>query len=278
MERAGVHVVYGFMDLKTHCKVTLVVRQEGPKLRRYVHLGTGNYNATTAKVYTDLGLFTCRQKYGVDATALFNLLTGYSRGHKWERLFTAPNDLLPKVLELIQRETDRASQGKDARIIIKLNALVDRSVIEALYRASQAGVKIEIQCRGSCCLRPGLPGISENIRVTSIIDRFLEHSRIYAFGVGEETDVYLSSADWMPRNFVRRVEVMFPVMQPALKKHLVEQMLPIMLSDNVRTREMQSDGSYRRVPRAPNAPLLRAQTRFLAGLPMEDIIESEIDR
>jgi len=278
MERAGVHVVYGFMDLKTHCKVTLVVRREGAKLRRYVHLGTGNYNATTARIYTDLGMFTCRHKYGADATALFNLLTGYSRGHHWERLFTAPNDLLPKVLELIQRETDRATAGEGGRIIAKLNALVDRSVIEAMYRASRAGVKIEIQCRGSCCLRPGLPGISDNIRVTSIIDRFLEHSRIYVFGQGEDADVLLSSADWMPRNFIRRVEVMFPVLQPSLKKYILDQLLPVMLSDNMRTREMQSDGSYRRVARAANVTPLRAQVRLLAGLPMEDVIETEVDK
>jgi polyphosphate kinase len=278
MERAGVHVVYGFMDLKTHCKVTLVVRQEGAKLRRYVHLGTGNYNATTAKIYTDLGLFTCRHKYGADATALFNLLTGYSRGHKWERLFTAPNDLLPKVLELIERESERAKAGQGGQIIVKLNALVDRTVIEALYRASQAGVQIQVQCRGSCCLRPGIPGISDNIRVTSIIDRFLEHSRIYVFGQGEEADVFLSSADWMPRNFVRRVEVMFPVLQPSLKKHILEQILPVMLSDNVKTREMQSDGSYRRVARAASAPLLRAQIRLLAGLPMDDVVEGEVEK
>jgi polyphosphate kinase len=278
MERAGVHVVYGFMDLKTHCKVTLVVRKEAARLRRYVHLGTGNYNATTAKIYTDLGLFTCRHKYGADATALFNLLTGYSRGHKWERLFTAPNDLLPKVLELIQRETDRAASGQPGQILVKLNALVDRNVIEALYRASQAGVQIQIQCRGSCCLRPGLPGMSENIRVTSIIDRFLEHSRIYVFGTGEEAEVFLSSADWMPRNFVRRVEVMFPVLQPSLKKHILEQILPVMFSDNVKTREMQSDGSYRRVVRPANTPALRAQIRLLAGLPMDDTPEGEVEK
>ena len=270
MERAGVHVVYGFLDLKTHCKITLVVRQEGPKLRRYVHLGTGNYNAATAKIYTDLGLFTCRQKYGVDATALFNLLTGYSRGHKWERLVIAPNDLQVRILELIQRESDRARQGQPSRIIAKLNALVDRDVIEALYKASQAGVPISILCRGSCSLRPGIPGISDNIRVTSIIDRFLEHSRIYTFGVGEEADVYLSSADWMPRNFIRRVEVMFPILQPGLKRHILDQVLPAMLADNVKTREMQSDGTYRRVTRGADEPPLRAQVRLLAGLPRED--------
>ena len=278
MERAGVHVVYGFLDLKTHCKVTLVVRQEGTKLRRYVHLGTGNYNATTAKIYTDLGLFTCRHKYGADATALFNLLTGYSRGHKWERLFTSPHDLLPKILELIQIETDKAKSGQPGRIIVKLNALVDRTVIEALYRASQAGVQIQILCRGSCCLRPGMKGISENIRVTSIIDRFLEHSRIYVFGATDDAEVMLSSADWMPRNFVRRVEVMFPVLQPSLKRHILDQLLPTMLGDNVKTREMQSDGSYRRVVRPANTPVSRSQIRLLTGLPMEDSPEGDVEK
>lgn len=278
MERAGVHVVYGFLDLKTHCKVTLVVRQEGAKLRRYVHLGTGNYNATTAKIYTDLGLFTCRHKYGADATALFNLLTGYSRGHKWERLFTSPNDLQSKILELIQIESDKAKAGQPGRIIVKLNALVDRTVIEALYRASQAGVQIQILCRGSCCLRPGIKGISENIRVISIIDRFLEHSRIYVFGATDDADVMLSSADWMPRNFVRRVEVMFPVLQPSLKRHILDQILPTMLGDNVKAREMQPDGSYRRVARPPNAPPLRSQIRLLTGLPMEDSLDGDVEK
>jgi len=270
MERAGVHVVYGFVDLKTHCKVTLVVRQEGPKLRRYVHLSTGNYNATTARIYTDLGLFTCRQKYGADATALFNLLTGYSRGHRWERLTIAPADLHARTLELIHREADRARTGQGGRIIAKLNALVDRDVIEALYRASQAGVQISLLVRGSCSLRPGIPGISENIRVTSIIDRFLEHSRIYVFGTGEEADVFLSSADWMPRNFIRRVEVMFPVLQPGLKRYILDQLLPTMLNDNVKAREMLPDGTYRRVQRDPADPPIRSQLRLLSGLPMDD--------
>lgn len=276
LERAGVHVVYGFLDLKTHCKLILVVRQEGAKLRRYVHLSTGNYNATTARIYTDLGLFTCRQKYGADATALFNMLTGYSRGHKWERLTIAPHDLHARTLELIEREADRARQGSGGRIIAKLNSLVDRGVIEALYKASQAGVEISLQVRGSCCLRPGIPGISENIRVTSIIDRFLEHSRIYVFGTGEEADVFLSSADWMPRNFVRRVELMFPVLQPALKRHILDQILPTMFGDNVKAREMQPDGTYRRVSRPSNVAPVRAQLRLLDGLPREDIPSADV--
>ena len=267
MERAGVHVVYGFVDLKTHCKVTLVVRQEAKKIVRYVHLGTGNYNATTAKIYTDLGLFTCRHKYGIDATALFNLLTSYAQGHKWERLSISPHDMFEKILELILRETDNAKAGKGGRIIAKLNALVDRPTIEALYRASQAGVLVQIICRGSCCLKPGIPGVSENIRVTSIIDRFLEHSRIYVFGLGDGADIYLSSADWMPRNFIRRVEIMFPILQQALRMQILNDILPTLLADNVKAREMQPDGTYRRVVRPSDVPAVRAQLRLLQALP-----------
>lgn len=270
LERSGVHVVYGFLNLKTHCKVTLVVRQEGNKLRRYVHLGTGNYNAATARIYTDFGLFTSRQKYGADATALFNLLTGYSRGHKWERLVIAPSDLHDKVIELIRREAESARNGKPARIMAKLNSLVDPQVIEELYEASSAGVKIDLLVRGSCSLRPGLKGLSKNIRVISVIDRFLEHSRVYVFGAGEDPDVYLSSADWMPRNFIRRVEVMFPIQQPSLKKYLLEQILPIMFSDNVKAREMQSDGSYRRGDIPEGTTPIRSQVRLLERLPLED--------
>jgi len=270
LERSGVHVVYGFLNLKTHCKVTLVVRQEGNKLRRYVHLGTGNYNAATARLYTDFGLFTARQKYGADATALFNLLTGYSRGHKWERLVIAPGDLQEKVIELIRREASRASKGEPARIMAKLNSLVDPDVIEELYKASAEGVKIDLLVRGSCSLRPGLKGLSKNIRVTSIIDRFLEHSRVYVFGMGDDPDVYLSSADWMPRNFIRRVEVMFPIQQSTLKKYLLEQIMPIMFSDNVKSREMQSDGTYKRVACPEGTTPIRSQVRLLERLPLDD--------
>ena len=263
MERAGVHVVFGFLDLKTHCKTTLVVRREGNRLRRYVHLGTGNYNATTAKIYTDLGLFTCRQKYGEDVSALFNMLTGYSLGHQWKRLVIAPHDLPIKTLELIHREKKRAAQGQPARIFGKLNSLVDGEVIEALYEASQAGVEIDLICRGSCCLVPGVPGLSDNIRVRSIIDRFLEHSRIYIFGVDEDAEVYLSSADWMPRNFRRRVEAMFPILEPSLKKQIIESMVPTLQADNVKAREMQPDGSYKRVMPGKGMPPLRSQVQFL---------------
>ncbi len=266
MERAGVHVVFGFLDLKTHCKTTLVVRREGNRLRRYVHLGTGNYNATTAKIYTDLGLFTCRQKYGEDVSALFNMLTGYSLGHQWKRLVIAPHELQFKTLELIRRETEKAVNGQPARIFGKLNSLVDGDVIDALYEASQAGVEIDLICRGSCCLVPGLPGLSENIRVRSIIDRFLEHSRIYVFGVGDDAEVYLSSADWMPRNFRRRVETMFPILEPVLKKQIIESIVPILQADNVKSREMQPDGSYSRVTPGKGAVPLRAQLQLLEEL------------
>ncbi len=198
MEVAGVHVVYGFMDMKTHCKLAMVVRQEGKKVRRYVHLGTGNYNPSTAKLYTDLGLFTSNKFFADDATALFNFLTGYSQGHQWTKLVVAPQNLHRQTIALIDEQAERARAGKKSRIFAKLNSLVDQEVIEALYAASQAGVRIELVVRGICCLRPGLPEISENIQVRSIVDRFLEHSRIYIFGEGAKKQVFLSSADWMP--------------------------------------------------------------------------------
>ena len=211
LERAGVHVVFGFMGLKTHCKVAMVVRKEGKKVRRYVHLSTGNYNPNTALVYTDLGLFTADKVMADDVSALFNFLTGYSQKHEWQKLVVAPSDLKRRTIELIDEQAQRAREGKRARIVAKLNSLVDRKTIEALYRASQAGVPIDLMIRGICCLRPGLPGISENIHVYSVVDRFLEHSRILVFGTGTKEQVFFSSADWMPRNFERRVEVMFPV-------------------------------------------------------------------
>src|SRR4051812_8057091 len=201
LERAGVHVVFGFMGLKTHCKVAMVVRREGKKVRRYVHLSTGNYNPNTALVYTDLGLFTADKVMADDVSALFNFLTGYSQNHEWQKLVVAPSDLKRRTIELIDEQAQRAREGKKSRIIAKLNSLVDRRTIEALYQASQAGVPIDLLIRGICSLRPGLPGISETIRVFSIVDRFLEHSRILVFGEGSKEQVFLSSADWMPRNF-----------------------------------------------------------------------------
>ena len=264
MERSGVHVVFGFLDLKTHCKVALVVRQEGDILRRYVHLGTGNYNPTTALQYTDMGLFTANEDIAEDASALFNLLTGYSQGHPWRKLVVAPEILHYRTIELIEEQIDRAHSGRESRIFAKLNALVDYRVIEALYRASQAGVPIELLVRGVCCLRPGMPGISENIRVFSIVDRFLEHSRLYVFSPDAEAKVYLSSADWMPRNFHRRVEVMFPVEAADLKDRILHEIIPAYQRDNTRKRVLHSDATYSRLVPAEGEEPFRVQEELLA--------------
>lgn len=264
MERSGVHVVFGFLDLKTHCKVSLVVRQEGSTLRRYVHLGTGNYNQITALQYTDLGLFTADDDIGEDASALFNLLTGYSQGHPWRKLVVAPEILHSRTIELIEEQTQRAREGRPSRIFAKLNSLVDYRVIEALYRASQAGVPIELLVRGVCCLRPGLPGISENIRVTSIVDRFLEHSRIYVFSPDDEAQVFLSSADWMPRNFHRRVEVMFPIEAADLRQRILKEIIPTYQRDNQRARILLPNGSYTLAHPADGQPPHRSQEEFLS--------------
>lgn len=263
MEDNGVHVVYGLIGLKTHCKVTLVVRREGNGIRRYVHLGTGNYNPATARLYTDVSLFTARPEIADDATALFNLLTGYSNPPQWKRLAVAPMSLQQKVLTLIEEQTNKAKKGEPARILAKLNALVDPSVIRALYAASQAGVDIELQVRGICCLRPGIPGVSERIRVVSVVDRFLEHSRAMAFGVGDKTEVYLSSADWMPRNFQRRIEVMFPVEEPALKARVLDEVLGLGLKDNVKARQLMADGTYNPVPLQLDGQTIRSQMLLL---------------
>ncbi len=246
LERAGVHVVFGFMGLKTHCKVAMVVRREGKKVRRYVHLSTGNYNPNTALVYTDLGLFTADKVMADDVSALFNLLTGYSQKHNGRSWSIAPSDLKRRTIELINEQAQRAREGKRSRIIAKLNSLVDRRTIEALYQASQAGVPIDLLIRGICCLRPGLPGISENIRVFSMVDRFLEHSRILVFGEGTKEQVFLSSADWMPRNFDRRVEVMFPVEVGGFAAADCRGIIPTYLSDNRRMRVLRPDGTYAR--------------------------------
>ncbi len=263
MERAGVHVVYGFMEFKTHSKLAMVVRKEGKKVRRYVHLGTGNYNPTTALVYTDLGLFTADKTMADDVSALFNFLTGYSQKHDWQKLAVAPMDLKLRTIALIDEQAERARQGKKSRIVAKLNSLVDRLTIEALYRASQAGVPIDLVIRGICCLRPGLPGISENIRVRSIVGRFLEHSRILVFGEGVKQQVFLSSADWMPRNFDRRVEVMFPVEAEDLRRRIVEEIVPAYLGDNSRARILLADGQYARAERRDSETARRSQTELL---------------
>jgi polyphosphate kinase len=275
LERAGVHVVFGFMGLKTHCKVAMVVRKEGKKVRRYVHLSTGNYNPNTALVYTDLGLFTADKVMADDVSALFNFLTGYSQKHEWQKLVVAPSDLKKRTIELINEQAQRARDGKRSRIIAKLNSLVDRQTIEALYRASQAGVPIDLMIRGICCLRPGLPGISESIRVYSVVDRFLEHSRILVFGEGTKEQVFFSSADWMPRNFERRVEVMFPVEAENLRRRIIEEIIPTYLSDTSRTRILHPDGTYARLPASGDLPR-RSQAQLLTlAAAREELAEAE---
>jgi len=263
LEEAGAHVVYGLLGLKTHCKVALVVRREGDSIRRYVHLSTGNYNPTTARIYTDISLFTCRDAFATDATALFNMLTGYSQPATWKRFTVAPIGLHEVVLAMIDREADLARGGQPGHIVAKMNALVDPEVIRALYRASQAGVKIDLLVRGICCLRPGVEGVSENVRVASVVDRFLEHSRIFYFHAGGRDEVYLSSADWMPRNFIRRVELMFPVEDPAIKARIRDEILAVMLADNLKTRVLQADGAYVHVAPAEGEEPQRSQLRFL---------------
>ena len=265
LEEAGVHVVYGVVGLKTHCKASLVVRREPDGIRRYVHLGTGNYNAVTARIYTDLGLFTCDPDVGEDATTLFNLLTGYSRGDVWKSLVVAPVSLRERVVDLIDRERRNADEGRPARIIVKMNALVEPSVIDALYEASQAGVEIDLLIRGICCLRPGLPGVSEDIRVVSIVDKFLEHSRIFYFENDGAPEIFLASADWMPRNFFRRIEVMFPVRDPRLKARITTEILGALLADNVKARVLQVDGRYVRAQPLPGEEPVRSQV-LLEGL------------
>ena len=253
LEESGVHVVYGLLGLKTHCKVALVVRREGSRLRRYVHLGTGNYNPQTARTYTDLSLFSAAPELGEDVANLFNLLTGYAEPPRWKKLTVAPFGLQERLIELIGREADKARRGEPARVIAKMNALVDAAVIRALYAASQAGVEIDLLVRGICCLRPGVPGVSERIRVSSVVDRFLEHARVFVFGAGDNPDCLLSSADWMPRNFHSRIEVMFPVEDKALKARLVGEILGLPLQDRTRARRLQPDGSYRPAEGGPGA-------------------------
>ncbi len=243
LEKSGVHVVYGVTGLKTHTKITLVVRQEKEQIRRYVHIGTGNYNPKTAKIYTDLGLLSCRQDLGADLTDLFNYLTGYSRQKSYRQLLVAPVNLRERMIEMINREAENCRQGKAGRIVAKMNSLVDQEVIQALYQASQAGVEIDLIIRGICCLRPGLPTFSDNIRVISIIGRFLEHSRIFYFHNNGKEEIYIGSADWMTRNLSRRVEAVTPIESPELFKDLQE-ILGVMLADNRKAWELQSDGTF----------------------------------
>lgn len=250
LEQEGVHVLYGLVGLKVHSKVAMVVRREGDTMRRYVHLSTGNYNPTTARLYTDLGLFTVNEQIASDVTDLFNYLTGYSAKSLYRRLLVAPINLRQRLTELVEREISNQEAGRDGHLILKMNALEDPGMIKLLYRASQAGVRIDLLVRGLCCLRPGLPGISENIRVISILGRFLEHSRIFYFRNGGEEEIYLSSADLMPRNLIRRVEVAFPIEDPKLVRRLKDDILETYLADRTRARIMRSDGSYTRTEEA----------------------------
>jgi polyphosphate kinase len=262
LEQSGVHVVYGLLGLKTHAKCLLIVRREKGQLRRYVHLSTGNYNSSTARMYTDVALFTARPGIGEDASSLFNLLTGYSAPPKWNSFIVSPLGLHEAVLGLIQREAEHARAGRPARITAKMNALVDADVVEALYRASQAGVQITLLVRGICCLRPRVPGVSETIEVRAIVDRFLEHGRVFHFVNGGKDDVYIASADWMPRNFHRRVEVMVPIEDVGLRARLIE-VLQVSVSDNVKSWRLLPDGTYARADAKPGAPLVRSQSRFV---------------
>ncbi|TVY07431.1 RNA degradosome polyphosphate kinase [Paenibacillus cremeus] len=257
LEQSGCHVVYGLVGLKTHAKITLVVRQEADGLRRYVHVGTGNYNDNTAKLYTDVGLFTSHKVIGEDASALFNEVTGYSAPHNWKAFGVAPTDMKDKLFEKIRREAKHAAEGKPARIIAKFNALSNQDMVDVLYEASQAGVKIDLVVRGVCCLRPGVPGLSEHITVRSVVDRFLEHSRIFYFENGGEPEVYIASADWMTRNLTRRVELMCPVVDKNIQQSLIR-ILQLSWEDNVKARQLMPSGLYERV-KASGEPPLRSQ-------------------
>jgi polyphosphate kinase len=262
LEQAGAHVVYGLLGLKTHAKCLLIVRREKGKLRRYAHLSTGNYNPTTARLYTDISLFTARTDLCEDVSSLFNLLTGYSAPPKWNKMLVAPLGLHEAVLGLIAREADHARAGRPARIVAKMNALVDADVMAALYCASQAGVAITLLVRGICCLRPGVPGVSETIEVRALVDRFLEHGRAFHFTNGGRDEVYLASADWMPRNFHRRVEAMFPVEDPAIRARLID-ILQIQCADNVKSWALRPDGKYERVSAKAGSAIVRSQARFI---------------
>lgn len=262
LEREGVHVVYGIVGLKTHCKACLVVRREGKTLRRYCHLATGNYNHFTAGMYTDLGLFTANPAFCEDVANLFNKLTGFAEHGDWNRIVLSPYSLQEKLVELIQREVQIARRGGKARITCKMNSLVDPTLIKALYTASQAGVKIDLIIRGICCLRPGVPGLSDNIQVISVIGRFLEHSRIFYFG-GKDPQLYLSSADWMQRNFFRRIEVMFPVEDPEIRERIMMEILPVLLADNVNAWNLRADGSWKRRSKPGSHSAIDCQQKFI---------------
>ena len=263
LEDEGVHVVYGVRGLKTHAKVCLVVRREPEGIRRYVHLGTGNYNVLSSRIYTDLSYFTCDATIGSDVSDLFNALTGYSRKDGYAKLLVAPTALRRQLLDRIDREIHCHRKNGDGHLAFMMNALVDKASIQALYRAAQAGVKIELQVRGICCLRPGIPGISEKITVTSVVGRFLEHARIYYFHNGGQDEVFLGSADLMPRNLDRRVETLFPVLHSRWKEVIVHDILAVGLRDNVQARRLRSDGTYERLTPVDGEPSINSQDWFL---------------
>ncbi|MCC6355970.1 MAG: polyphosphate kinase 1 [Verrucomicrobiae bacterium] len=262
LEEAGVHVVYGVVGLKVHAKMLLIVRRDEDRIRSYVHLGTGNYHPKTARLYTDFGLLTTKEEITDEVVRLFNALTGLGEYPGFRKLLVAPQELAPRILELIARERDNALAGRPSGIIIKANSLVDATIIRALYDASSAGVRVELILRGICCLRPGVPGVSKNIRVVSIVGRFLEHSRIFYFANGGDPAVYMGSADLMPRNLYRRVEVLFPIEDPALRRHVVEEVLPVFLADRIKARELAPDGTYRRLHPDPGQEPSQAQLTF----------------
>ena len=263
LEREGVHVVYGLQGLKVHCKTALVVRQEGNVIRRYAHLSTGNYNTITSQLYTDFGMLTCDSEIGADCTDLFNYLTGYSAKEEYRKLLVAPIGLREQLERLIEREIEHQRSGERGHLIFKMNALVDKRSIRLLYEASRAGVQIDLLVRGICCLRPGIKGVSENIRVTSIVGRFLEHSRIYYFRNGGQEEIYLGSADLMPRNLNRRVEVVFPVQDQKLIRHLRDEVLGTYMADTVKARHMQSNGTYTRTSSRGNQEAANSQQWFI---------------
>jgi polyphosphate kinase len=266
---AGVHVVYGLVKLKTHSKVALVIRREQHGLQTYVHVATGNYNPTTSKVYTDLGLLTANAEIGDDATDLFNFITGFSRPREYTHLMIAPVNLRERMLALIEREIEHARANRPARIAAKINRLTDLQIIDALYRASQAGVEIDLIVRGSCMVRPGVPGLSETIRVRSIVGQFLEHSRIFHFANGGDDDVYMGSADWMSRNLDRRVEVVTPILDANLKRYLKDVVLDAYLKDNVKARVLNADGIYERVAMAPGEAPFNSQLHFEGSISLD---------
>jgi polyphosphate kinase len=266
LEEAGVHVVYGLVGHKTHCKLCLVVRHEGQGMRHYAHLGTGNYNPRTARLYTDLSYFTMREAITADIANLFNSLTGFSRAPEFSQLLVAPFNLHERLQGLIARETAHAAAGQPARILVKMNSLVDKTTIDHLYAASQAGVQIDLIVRGICCLVPGVKGLSDNIRVRSLVGRFLEHARVFYFeNHGGEPLILAGSADWMPRNFFRRIEVLFPIADPGLRRWIVEELFPIELQDNENARVLHANGAYLPVARGETEPSFSAQTYFMAA-------------